>query len=144
MLNGPQRTRTELEKLASILREAREKKLSADDIISEVNNKLPELSLKDILPNNRSELYSFLGLIISIIMLFLTLFNNNTQKTEITINQVVNYVFEQQNKNTMSQQGNNKVKIDTNRNEPNKVIKIGRNEKCPCGSGKKYKFCCGK
>ena len=22
--------------------------------------------------------------------------------------------------------------------------KIGRNEKCPCGSGKKYKKCCGK
>ncbi|MCK4649118.1 SEC-C domain-containing protein, partial [bacterium] len=22
--------------------------------------------------------------------------------------------------------------------------KIGRNEPCPCGSGKKYKYCCGK
>ena len=22
--------------------------------------------------------------------------------------------------------------------------KVGRNEACPCGSGKKYKFCCGK
>ena len=22
--------------------------------------------------------------------------------------------------------------------------KIGRNDKCPCGSGKKYKNCCGK
>ena len=21
--------------------------------------------------------------------------------------------------------------------------KIGRNDKCPCGSGKKYKHCCG-
>ena len=26
----------------------------------------------------------------------------------------------------------------------NKKVKIGRNEKCPCGSGKKYKQCCGK
>jgi len=24
------------------------------------------------------------------------------------------------------------------------VVKIGRNELCPCGSGKKYKKCCGK
>jgi len=23
-----------------------------------------------------------------------------------------------------------------------KKIKVGRNDKCPCGSGKKYKFCC--
>ena len=22
--------------------------------------------------------------------------------------------------------------------------KIGRNDPCPCGSGKKYKYCCGK
>ena len=27
---------------------------------------------------------------------------------------------------------------------PNKVTKIGRNDPCPCGSGKKYKQCCGK
>ena len=25
-----------------------------------------------------------------------------------------------------------------------KAKKIGRNEPCPCGSGKKYKYCCGK
>jgi len=25
-----------------------------------------------------------------------------------------------------------------------KLLKIGRNEKCICESGKKYKFCCGK
>jgi len=28
--------------------------------------------------------------------------------------------------------------------ELNKKVKIGRNDKCPCGSGKKYKMCCGK
>jgi hypothetical protein len=29
-------------------------------------------------------------------------------------------------------------------NQPVHVVKIGRNEPCPCGSGKKYKKCCGK
>ena len=29
------------------------------------------------------------------------------------------------------------------RSEPVRVTKIGRNEPCPCGSGKKYKKCCG-
>ena len=28
--------------------------------------------------------------------------------------------------------------------QPKKVNKIGRNEACPCGSGRKYKQCCGK
>ena len=34
----------------------------------------------------------------------------------------------------------NKVK----KASPKVVNKIGRNEKCTCGSGKKYKQCCGK
>lgn len=35
---------------------------------------------------------------------------------------------------------NNKTKKAT----PKKVQKVGRNDLCPCGSGKKYKNCCGK
>ena len=27
---------------------------------------------------------------------------------------------------------------------PKKTKKVGRNDLCPCGSGKKYKNCCGK
>ena len=27
---------------------------------------------------------------------------------------------------------------------PKRVNKIGRNDLCPCGSGRKYKQCCGK
>lgn len=27
--------------------------------------------------------------------------------------------------------------------KPRHVVKVGRNEQCPCGSGKKYKKCCG-
>jgi len=34
----------------------------------------------------------------------------------------------------------NKVK----KKSPKRVNKIGRNDQCPCGSGKKYKQCCGK
>jgi len=29
-------------------------------------------------------------------------------------------------------------------NKPKTSTKIGRNDPCPCGSGKKYKHCCGK
>lgn len=34
--------------------------------------------------------------------------------------------------------------IEAPRQTPIRVEKIGRNEPCPCGSGKKYKKCCGK
>ena len=34
--------------------------------------------------------------------------------------------------------------VDITRDMPRRAaIKIGRNEPCPCGSGKKYKNCCG-
>ena len=33
---------------------------------------------------------------------------------------------------------------ETSKKQPKKVSKIGRNEPCICGSGKKYKQCCGK
>ena len=32
----------------------------------------------------------------------------------------------------------------TTKKQPKRVNKIGRNDLCPCGSGKKYKNCCGK
>ena len=28
--------------------------------------------------------------------------------------------------------------------QPKRVQKVGRNDPCPCGSGKKYKNCCGR
>ena len=37
-----------------------------------------------------------------------------------------------------------KVFQATPENEPKPIAKIGRNDPCPCGSGKKYKKCCGK
>ena len=32
----------------------------------------------------------------------------------------------------------------TVKKKPRRVQKIGRNDPCPCGSGKKYKNCCGR
>ena len=31
----------------------------------------------------------------------------------------------------------------TEASEPTRTAKVGRNAPCPCGSGKKYKRCCG-
>ena len=53
----------------------------------------------------------------------------NLSKTQIIeINKFSNLIKEKRIKNYI---------IDNN------LKKIGRNDKCPCGSGKKYKKCCG-
>ena len=41
-------------------------------------------------------------------------------------------------------QGNTNDGKEKAKTQPKKSIKIGRNDPCPCGSGKKYKNCCGK
>lgn len=38
----------------------------------------------------------------------------------------------------------NDIKEEGTKKAPKRVHKIGRNDPCPCGSGKKYKQCCGK
>ena len=40
--------------------------------------------------------------------------------------------------------GGAKIGTDVDRTVRNEGPKVGRNDKCPCGSGKKYKNCCGK
>ena len=46
-------------------------------------------------------------------------------------------------KQVAKNQKTNEVKSDKKKT-PKHVKKVGRNEPCPCGSGKKYKNCCGK
>ena len=40
--------------------------------------------------------------------------------------------------------GGSKIGTDVDRTVRNEGPKVGRNDPCPCGSGKKYKNCCGK
>lgn len=79
-------------------------------------------------------------------------FTNKEQKQAFA-NEVVNYT---NHVRLWENRGNNKVELGIVTN-PSNVInfnaaktvvrsgkKVGRNDLCPCGSGKKYKFCCGK
>jgi preprotein translocase subunit SecA len=40
--------------------------------------------------------------------------------------------------------GNTVRAVDRNPSDPTSWGKVGRNEVCPCGSGKKYKHCHGR
>ena len=40
--------------------------------------------------------------------------------------------------------GGSKIGTDVDRTVRNEGPKVGRNDPCPCGSGKKYKQCCGR
>tara|TARA_B100000700_G_scaffold7130_1_gene7556 strand:- start:524 stop:1192 length:669 start_codon:yes stop_codon:yes gene_type:complete len=66
------------------------------------------------------------------------LFENLLEKIKIDIIKFLlnlNIVLTSENKD--------KQKLSTEEKNDTKKKKIQRNEKCPCGSGKKYKHCCG-
>lgn len=138
ILSAPQRTVDELSRLARILHEAREKKQSPETIAQSIRKELPGLSgLVDLFPKSRAELYAFLALIVAVITLISESSGGSGKATNITVNQTINQVLVQTEKESSAQE---KARQPTKKAAPN----VGRNELCPCGSGKKYKKCCGR
>lgn len=141
-LSGPQRTIDELKKLYILLKLAKEKQYAPEKINEELEKELPQFVslLKDILPKTKTELYSFIGLILTAITILINSANLTANKTisKTEIQQLTQTVIN----NSIVQIGNGQnIRI----NQPTiKRVKVGRNEKCPCGSGLKYKKCCGR
>lgn len=145
LLSGPRRTVDELERLANILRSSRENGSTLDEIKEKVQREVPELtSISDVLPRTRQDLYQFISIIISIITLIITLSQSSNEKT-VEINEVVNYIYQQTDTGITRLHNEHTLDIkDSPKGGPVRINKVGRNEKCPCGSGKKYKYCHGR
>lgn len=129
ILSAPQRSVQELTRLAQIFREAKAKQHSNEQVSAQVKQELPGLSaLADLLPKNRGELYGFLSLVLAAIALLNPL-PQASQHITVNVSQVVEQTL-----------------ADARAIAPKpsqKSQKTGRNEPCPCGSGMKYKRCCG-
>ena len=91
------------------------------------------------------EMISQIKLDVAKIMLHIVKTSNNTQmKSTVTI---TSEELDNSTMNAMSSEG--KSIPNNNKTEKAKPIvndgpKVGRNDPCPCGSGKKYKNCCGR
>jgi len=58
--------------------------------------------------------------------------------------QIMNASLEDTAINSLDSQNRTSKDTNINRTITNAEPKVGRNDECPCGSGKKYKQCCGK
>ena len=134
ILSATQRTVSELMGLARILREARARAETKEQVTARIEKELPAFSLlARLLPENKSELYGFLGVILAAIALYTQSPEKSPSQTTININQVVQQIIIEPPK-----PGQREATPS-----PRPSAKPGRNEPCPCGSGKKYKKCCG-
>jgi len=142
LVSGPHQTVSDLERLAKILREARSHNLSYAEVVKSIDSKVPELSsLKDILPKTRTELYAFIAIILTIITIALSQRNNSGDK-KIEVSQVINNIVYQQLAPTGAVQIPTPPKKSFSNTTEKLKKKIGRNDPCPCGSGRKFKKCC--
>lgn len=124
----------QLKKLEEIFLAAQRQELSREQIQEKVTKEIPELqSLRDWLPTTRNELYAFIGIILALITLItttvLSVAQSNKSVSEQEVQELIDKAIQKQ-----------AAPIKPQRAEKKK--KIGRNEPCPCGSGKKYKKCC--
>lgn len=128
ILSAPDRTIAELTQLARILAEAKSKSETREQVASRIEREIPSLSkLAKLLPENRAELYSFLAVVLAAVQLF-TQAPAAPSSTTINVTQVIQQVIAEPQAAKVA---------------PVKSKKVGRNEACPCGSGVKYKRCCG-
>lgn len=135
LLSGPNRTVNELNKLAHILVNAKKQNLTKEQVGQKIQEEVPELnSISSVLPKTRGELYQFITLIIAAIAIILTSSISLSEKgmSEEEIDEMINKAIE----NSLIKQQTKDILPIKNKK------KIGRNEPCPCNSGKKYKKCC--
>ncbi len=129
-----------LEEIIGILTGLKKENADYEIIKNQINKDVSELSsLSSVLPKTRIELYAFVTAIILILTFILTNLKSCGNITEDNVNEIIEDSFEQMYEKDKKQ--NNNPTSNSNENiKPHN--KIGRNELCPCGSGKKYKKCC--
>lgn len=135
-----------LKQLRDTLKEAKQKDLEPTEVRDRIRETSPELkSIADCLPKSRLELYSFLLFLIGLLTLLIKSGKNNFSEKEVnnyfenTINNV--YQLPEKDKSAVFTTGDADslpIMEDVSGEKP------GRNDPCPCGSGKKFKKCCGK
>lgn len=137
LLSGPQKTIEQLQRLASVISEARTTVSEPNKAVERIKQEAPELSsIVDVLPKTRMELYAFLTILL---MAIATVIAAAAQYKDHSPSEVeVQKMIEETIERSFRERG------EAKKQQPHRAApKPGRNDPCPCGSGKKYKKCCG-
>jgi hypothetical protein len=87
LLNGPYITKMELARLSNAIRESIKNKDDRNQFQSRIESENKKFkSVGDLLPHNKAELYTFLGLILIIIQIFMA--NSSSEVPDVTTNNI--------------------------------------------------------
>jgi hypothetical protein len=129
VLHAPERSIKELKRLAEILKAARADPHKAADLEQKIQTEVPAFAqlLDKWKPKTAGDRYALIGILLAAVGLVIAMRESSKPTTTVTVHQVI--------ANTYVQAPAAAPKAHSK--------KVGRNEPCPCGSGKKYKRCCG-
>lgn len=138
LLAGPKKTIDQLQMLVSVIAEARNTVSEPYKAVEKIKREAPELSsIVDLLPKTRNELYGFLTVILMAVGTLIAgaALYKGRAPSEADVQSMIDKTIERS-----FHDHEEKKKQQPHHAAP----KPGRNEPCPCGSGKRYKQCCGK
>lgn len=135
LLRATPRSANELHRIAARLAALRAEGADLGSIRRVMEEELPEVrTLGDLAPRTRQDWY-MLG---TILLALLALLARTGDRTTINVQQVINHIAITQDA---------PAEVGRQIGEPAEPAspqgKVGRNEPCPCGSGRKYKKCHG-
>lgn len=140
LLSGPNRSADQLRRLQTALEAARAEGQGPEKVREAILATAPELTgLASALPTTRTELYAFIGVVITLLTLLVTAYAA-LKPSGPTLAEVDAMVKKALESATPAEPPTSAMPHP--RAKPQKKAKVGRNEPCPCGSGKKYKRCC--
>jgi uncharacterized protein YchJ len=131
---------TELQKVEKILRSARRSKIKSDDeIIGEVKKASPAVADAFQLVPKQNNVIQWLTLLIAFVALAIQIHSTYFKETDQSVEKkVIEYLLKE-----FGAASESNIAPDKNSPYRREGPKIQRNDPCPCGSGKKYKKCCG-
>ena len=131
---------TDLQKVEKILRTARQSKSkNSEEIIEKVKEASPPVANAfDSVPK-QSNILQWITILIALVALAIQIHSTYFKETPQSVEQkVIEYLLKE-----FGVQSESKKIPDEKRTYRREGPKIQRNDPCPCGSGKKYKKCCG-
>jgi hypothetical protein len=145
VLQGSGATANQLARLAELLREAARTRQTPEQVADTVNRELPSLGAfaKQLaVPRTPEAFYALLTFAATVALL---LRDCSTTATTINVDRrvMVNQVIENVYSHPPPAAVGSAAAGSAGSEEQGRTHKPGRNEPCPCGSGKKYKHCCG-
>ena len=125
--NGYNRTRIVL--FRETIQKAKDLKLEPEQVVDEIQKSYPDFSaVLSIIPRDPAGFWTFIGALIALLTYLQLQFVKPLPQQNV-VNNFFNYYYSQQ---------------QTTPKGPNRRSdKVGRNDKCPCGSGIKFKKCHG-